>query len=361
MLHGPVQHLNVDGRTRGKILRQAKNLANALSYAFDTPSGIPFDLLSLEDRSTRGRSNDIAAIGSLVLEWTRLADLTKNQTYAELVQRAEEQLLDQQPPSAEPFSGLVGANVNVGSGQFEDATGGYFSGAGSYYEYLIKMYVYNSTRFEHYKDRWILAADSTMKHLASSPSSRPDLTFLAQYNGRDLIYRTDHTSFFAPGMFILGGDVLKEKKYLTFGLQLLETLREVYLATASGVGPEEIAWLPNGCYDCVIPLEHMDQAELNQAAGYYITKPAYLLRPEVLESIYYAYRVTGETMYQDWAWEIFTAINTNVRAGSGFAELNDVNQVPIYGRPDGRNDRQSSFMLAETLKYAYLIFAPVSH
>jgi mannosyl-oligosaccharide alpha-1,2-mannosidase len=54
------------------------------------------------------------------------------------------------------------------------------------------MYVYDSTRFAEYKDRWILAADSTIAHLASHPSTRPDLTFVAIFNGTQLIYESEH-------------------------------------------------------------------------------------------------------------------------------------------------------------------------
>jgi Glycosyl hydrolase family 47 len=74
----------------------------------------------------------------------------------------------------------------------KDASGGWVGGDDSFYEYLIKMYVYDSTRFASYRDRWILAVDSSIAHLASHPSSRPDLTFLAQFNGQELIFQSEH-------------------------------------------------------------------------------------------------------------------------------------------------------------------------
>jgi len=73
-----------------------------------------------------------------------------------------------------------------------DASGGWVGGDDSFYEYLIKMYVYDSTRFASYRDRWILAADSSIAYLASHPSTRPDLTFLAQFNGQELIFQSEH-------------------------------------------------------------------------------------------------------------------------------------------------------------------------
>jgi len=82
----------------------------------------------------------------------------------------------------------------------------------------------------------------------------------------------------------------------------------------------------------------------------------YILRPEVLESFYYAYKVTGDQKYREWSWNGFVNINKTCRAGSGYAELLNVN-APDGG---GFNDFQDSFLFAEVMKYAYAIQAPVS-
>jgi mannosyl-oligosaccharide alpha-1,2-mannosidase len=112
-----------------------------------------------------------------------------------LAQKGESYLNNPQPASSEPWPGLVGMNININTGLFEDAFGGWVGGADSYYEYLIKMYVYDTTRFASYRDRWIKAADSSIAHLVSHPSSRPDLTFLSVYNGKKLIYESQHRKY----------------------------------------------------------------------------------------------------------------------------------------------------------------------
>lgn len=56
----------------------------------------------------------------------------------------------------------------------------------------LQMWVYDPSRFSQYRDRWIAAADSTMAHLASYPSSRPDLTFLAAFQNKTLDYESGH-------------------------------------------------------------------------------------------------------------------------------------------------------------------------
>jgi mannosyl-oligosaccharide alpha-1,2-mannosidase len=129
-----------------------------------------------------------------VLEWTHLSDLTGDPTYAELSQKGESYLLNPkfQPPLSQPWPGLLGTSVNTTTGLFQDVVGGWNGGDDSYYEYLIKMWVYDSSRFSTYRDGWIQAADSSIAHLASHPSSRPDLRFLATFDGTNLSYVSSH-------------------------------------------------------------------------------------------------------------------------------------------------------------------------
>ncbi|KAF2863834.1 glycoside hydrolase family 47 protein [Piedraia hortae CBS 480.64] len=345
LLTGPAQGLG-NNQTQA-LLTQAQNLANNLSYAFNTPSGIPYNNLILSKRGNDGSTtNGLATIGTLILEWTRLSDLTGNKTYAELVSKAEEYLLDPQPAYNSPWPGLVGSEIDISTGQFRDASGGWNGGTDSFYEYLIKMYVYSPSRFGKLRDRWVLAADSTMAHLASHPSSRPDLTFLAQYRNKTLDNSSGHLACFDGGNFILGGLVLSEQKYIDFGLALVNACEDTYSQTVTGIGPEGFAWDSSS-----VP---SDQAAFYKRAGYYITNSGYYLRPEVLESFYYAFRATGDSKYQDWSWNGFQAISSNCRAGSGFAELTNVNSA----NGGQKRDFQDSFFFAEVLKYAYLIHAP---
>jgi mannosyl-oligosaccharide alpha-1,2-mannosidase len=280
-----------------------------------------------------------------VLEWVRLADLSGNKTYAALAEKAESYLLSPSPASSEPWPGLVGSGINVTTGEFLDASGGWTGGTDSFYEYLIKMFVYDPARYSTYKDRWILAADSTIQHLSSHPASRPEFTFLDIYDGQTTTAVSQHLAGFAGGNFILAGQVLGKQEYIDYGLNLTAAWHETYVGTATGIGPEIFGWDAAN-----VPA---DQAAFYNSTGFYIVNGNYVLRPEVIESYYYAYRATGDTKYQDWAWDAFLAINATCRAGSGYSGLNDVN---VAGG-GGFDDFQESFWFAEVLKYAYLIQA----
>jgi mannosyl-oligosaccharide alpha-1,2-mannosidase len=196
LLSGPFEDLAINDTLVDTLLAQSKSLADSLSFAFNTTSGVPDNLLDFKARTRVGGStNGLATIGTLVLEWTRLADLTGNRTYADLAQKAESYLLRPHPATSEPFPGLLGMNVELQTGNFIDASGGWTGGSDSFYEYLIKMWVYDSRRFGEYRDRWITAADSSIQYIASHPSSRPDLTFLAQWQGPELVYISEHCEF----------------------------------------------------------------------------------------------------------------------------------------------------------------------
>lgn len=165
------------------LLTQAKSLADNLKFTFDTPTGIPDNSLYLDPpRIANSTTNGLATIGTLILEWTRLSDLTGDPTYGDLAKKGESYLINPlNPHLGEPFPGLLGSDVSISNGSFVDSKGGWTGGTDSFYEYLIKMYVYDPVRFATYKDRWVLAVNSSIEYLASHPTSRPDLTFLAFY------------------------------------------------------------------------------------------------------------------------------------------------------------------------------------
>jgi mannosyl-oligosaccharide alpha-1,2-mannosidase len=197
LLKGPLKEYALDTAAVNSLLSQAKHLADNLKVAFDTPSGIPDNSLFFDPKPRKAGSQDnwLATIGTLVLEWTRLSDLTGDKVYGELTQKAENYMFHPKPEWAEPFPGMVGSRVFIANASFADATGSWNGGTDSYYEYLIKMWVYDPKRFSTYRDQWIKAADSSIKYLASHPSSRPDLTFLSYYDGDTRFYQAGHREF----------------------------------------------------------------------------------------------------------------------------------------------------------------------
>ncbi|KAJ5901755.1 CAZyme family GH47 [Penicillium taxi] len=346
LLKGPASNLVSDESLVDNLLNQSKNLADVLKFAFDTPSGVPYNNLNISSQGNDGATtNGLAVTGTLVMEWTRLSDLTGDPEYATISQKAQSYLLDPQPSSGEPFPGLVGSNIRISDGQFTNGYVSWNGGDDSFYEYLIKMYVYDPKRFESYKDRWVLAAESTIKHLQSHPEPRPDLTFLTSYNDGNYDLSSQHLTCFDGGSFILGGTVLGRQDFIDFGLELVNGCEATYNSTLTGIGPDSWGWDPSR-----VP---SDQKEFYKKAGFYINSGYYVLRPEVIESFYYAHQVTGNEIYRDWVWNAFVAINATCRTDSGFAAVTNVNAK--YG--GSKDNNQESFLFAEVLKYSYLTHA----
>lgn len=164
---------------------------------------------------------------------------------------------------------------------------------------------------------------------------------------------------FAGGNFILGGILLDEQDFIDFGLTLTNSYFATYRGTPVGIGPEAFEWTAS---DAAIDGKlnrrpEGDNATAYADAGFWATSPSYILRPETVESLYYAYRVTGDAQYQDMAWEAYESIvaATQLDGGRGHAGLQNVTVVD-----GGFVNKMESFWLAETLKYLYLIFAEES-
>jgi mannosyl-oligosaccharide alpha-1,2-mannosidase len=348
--------LTLFSQGRQVLLDQSIRLANRLAYGFTLrESGIPSHDLQFPDLGTTGQTT-LADVGTLILEWTRLSDLSKNATYSRLAKRAQDKVMSQNLGANAMYGnslpGLLGGSIDLQTGKANgDAHWG--GGADSYYEYLMKMFVYDARRFDNYGKEFANAASSAMKGLTTTANFLgSNSVYLTQLNpgasgwARPQSPVSSHLTCFAGGSYLLGSAVLGDQqlrglgltadKLRAFGLQLVEGCYKAYLSTQSGIAPEAWYVSPKG-------------VAAADGARYYI------LRPEVLESIYYAYRVTGDRKYQDWSWELFSHIRAKTRTNFGFTAIDDVTQQD-GGR---KSNNQESFFFAETLKYAYMIHADV--
>lgn len=86
----------------------------------------------------------------------------------------------------------------------------------------------------------------------------------------------------------------------------------------------------------------------------------YLLRPEVIESIYYMHYFTVDPKYRDWAYDMLQALNTHARGPYGYSAIKSVRFSDSRGGTSNLKDEEESFFFAETLKYLYLTLAPRS-
>ncbi|KAF7185107.1 Mannosyl-oligosaccharide alpha-1,2-mannosidase [Pseudocercospora fuligena] len=338
LLNGPYRSLAVDLDLRLALYDKMVELGGILSCAFSTPSGIPRDWLDPATCQTdSGTMNTVAGAGTMILEFSRLSDITGSRTYALLAQKAEDYLLN--PIGGQPFPGLLGSHVSVEDGRVIDENGSWGAFSDSFYEYLLKAYIYNSKNNQRYLERWLLAADSTIRYIASHPYGQSKLTLLPSWSGNTTDNRMETLSWFAGGNLILGGMITNNQTLIDFGTSIADTAAAVYNMTRTGLGPEFVTWntdCPDG--DCK-PIQ--------------ISDGRYRMRPEVFETWYYAYRATRDPKYIEWSWMAFEAIDKTCRTQYGFSAINNVDEAG----GGAKLDKQESFLFAEVFKYLYLIHA----
>lgn len=121
------------------------------------------------------------------------------------------------------------------------------------------------------------------------------------------------------------------------------------------IGPEVFAFISkDGDYTGGSP-PSAEQKAFYELNGFYITAADYVLRPEVLESNFYAWRVTGDDKYLDRAasaiksFQEYLSIKNAASAVNGYAGIDDVNN-----KESSRIDDTESFWFAEVLKYLYV-------
>jgi hypothetical protein len=82
-----------------------------------------------------------------------------------------------------------------------------------------------------------------------------------------------------------------------------------------------------------------------------VTRAGYQLRPEIVESAYILSRYTNDPRYLEMGRRMFADLVKHCRTETGYTVLESVVTKE-------KGNLQHSFLLAETLKYFYLLFKP---
>ena len=350
------------------LLSQAVTLADKIAFGFDSPTGLAasnvnftsdtpvFGTYTVSGTGVTYNATNTASTGTFILEWARLSDLTGNETYRRLTERAESYLVN--PSPAPVYPGLVGTEFDVDTGKMITFDGGWHAGVDSFLEYLIKIYQYKKTpTTTRYKNFWLTATQSTIEYIALQPYGFPDLTFISQLDVNGSIeYFEDDFTCFCGGNFLLGGALLDMPQLTALGIAATDSCHQTYNQTLTGLGPIAWAWYnaSNLAYDVE---DDNDAAERKFAKrhGFFIPDgdENWEFRPEEIESIFYSHRITGDARWAEYNWQIFQAIQNTAKNDVAYATVNNVN-MPFGGSMSNNLD---SFWFAECLKYLYLTFA----
>ncbi|KAF7314674.1 alpha-1,2-Mannosidase [Mycena kentingensis (nom. inval.)] len=353
-LGGLVSAYQLSGEQHPILIQKAKEVADKMSKAWVGNNPIPYGHMTFATNTPQVALSNIAEAGTLSLEWFTLAQITGNQTYADLGVGSAHIITQQ----GTPLPGLAPQLIHPETGQFADLYITWGGGSDSYFEYLLKFARLTNTDDNVWIDTWKAAVDSSITNLLKK-STVGGWSFLADRDDNARIRHVgSHLACFYAGNWLLGGKLLQNQTIIDIALDLNEGCWNTYASTATGIGPEGFAFMgtdgnfTGGSAPTAAQLSFFNQH------GYYITSSAYIQRPEVLESNFHAWRVTGDTKYLDRAKGAIASFNRFLVPTNqvGFTSLSNVNSAN-----GGFIDVTESFWFAEVLKYLYLTFDDPAH
>jgi len=207
----------------------------------------------------------------------------------------------------------------------------------TFYEYMLKLWLYDDRQDDQLLNIYMDAIKGLNQRMLSK--SKTCLYFIWEYS-YSFMPRMSQSSCFAGALYALTSmyvnslDQKDKENYEDLTKQITNTCHESFAQTPTHLGPEYLNFREKD----IVPL-----------ARYYI------LRPEVVESYLYLYRLTKDEMYRDWAWELVIAIETYCKTPNGYTGIKDVSNTKRTAA--NSDDIQHSYFLSATLKYLYLIFS----
>ncbi|XP_055630276.1 ER degradation-enhancing alpha-mannosidase-like protein 2 [Toxorhynchites rutilus septentrionalis] len=296
----------------GPLLRLAEDVAKRLLPAFDTRTGMPYGTVNLKYGVPYGETSVTctAGIGTFIVEFGALSRLTGDPIYEEVALNALYALYDHRSSI-----GLFGNHIDVQTGRWTAQDAGIGAGVDSYYEYLVKgAIMLNKPDLMHMFNEGRKSIDKYLK--------RDDWhVWVSMNKGQVTLPVFQSLEAYWPGVLSLFGDT-------SVAMKTLHNYHTVW---------KQYGFLPE-FYN--IP---------NAEAG--ANRENYPLRPELIESVMYLYRATGDPYLLEVGEDILRSIEYSAKTPCGYATIKNV-------RDHHKEDRMESFFLAETTKYLYLLFDP---
>jgi mannosidase alpha-like ER degradation enhancer 2 len=294
-----------------RFLTLATDLADRLLPAFETPTGMPFRYVNLVTGKTSDSANNPAEIGTLLLEFGHLSQLTGNPVYLKKAKKAILAVYERRAPT-----GLVGTQINVLTGRWINRESHISGMIDSYFEYLYKGWKLFGD--PDLKKAWEVHQAAIKKYLIVKNGGEWFLTHADMDSGKETAPFYGALDAFYAGLCAYSGDVSTGRAVQAANFGMWKKF---------GMEPEEFNFRTDS-----------------------VTSAYYILRPENLESCFYLFRSTRDPQYLWMGKRMVDDILLHCRTDKAFASLKDV-------RTHEQINSMQSFFFAETLKYAYLLFA----
>jgi len=295
-----------------RLLSLAEDLGNRLLPVFNSPTGLPYVYVNLHTGQTRDAVTNPAETGTLLLEFGTLSKLTGRPVFYEKAKRALVETFKRRSPL-----GLVGESINVETGVWTSTDSHISGGIDSYYEYLWKCWLLFGDK--DCRDMWDASIPAVNKYLPDEIGGGLWYGHADMQTGKRTKTIYGALDAFFPGLLALSGDLKRARRLQASSFKM---------------------WKLHG-----IEPETLDYKTMRVVAR------SYRLRPEIVESTYYLYHYTDDPDYRRMGEKMFDDFVKYCRTEAGYAALADVISKQ-------QRDEMESFVLAETFKYFYLLFAP---
>ena len=308
-----------------RLLALADDLGKRLLPVFDSPTGLPYKFVNLKTGKVGEAVTNPAETGTLIIEFGTLSKLTGKPIYYEKAKRALVETYKRRSKI-----GLVGTNIDVESGKWTNPDSHVSAEIDSYYEYLLKCWLLFGDA--ECRTMWEDSISKVHTYLADEGEDMsrknvtgPMKTGALWYGHADMNTgkRTETTTgaldAFFPGLLVLDGDLNRARA-------LQDSMFKMW--QVHGIEPEVY----------------------NYRTGK-VENGGYPLRPEIVESTYYLYQYTKDPKYLAMGETMWRGFVRHCRTDVAYAGLKSVETKE-------KTDYMHSFVLAETLKYFYLLFSP---
>jgi hypothetical protein len=308
ILGGLLSAYELDGDPR--FLSLAEDLAKRLIKGFQSPTGMPYRYVNLKTGSVSGPVSNPAEIGTCLIEYGILSRHTGNPAYYRTAMKAMTALYALRSPL-----NLTGEGVNVETGKITNPSSHISGCIDSYLEYMLKgSILFNDKQLAAMWKPTILAVN---RYLCDKTANGLWYGHADMNTGKRTETHYGALDAFFAGTLAMNHDLKRARALQESNYKM---------------------WMLNG-----IEPEEMDYSTLQ------VTSPAYILRPENLESAYYLHQYTHDPKYLAMGKAMFENLVKQCRTDVAYAALKDV-------RTGEKRDYMESFFFAETLKYAFLLF-----
>lgn len=294
-----------------RLLDLAEDLGNRLLPAFNSPTGLPYVYVNLRTDQVGDPKTNPAETGTLLLEFGTLSKLTGKPVFYEKAKRALVETFKRRSSI-----GLVGSTIDVETGAWTDTDSHISGGIDSYYEYLWKCWLLFGDTDCH--AMWRASIPAVHKYLADEVRGELWYGHADMNTGERTDSQYGALDAFFPALLAFSGDVARAQRLQSSSFKMWNL---------HGIEPE------------ILDYKTMQ-----------IVYNGYHLRPEIVESTYYLHHFTRDPLYHEMGEKIFDDFVKYCRVDSGYAALKDVVTKE-------KRDEMESFVLAETFKYFYLLFA----